>query len=112
MDEATLPADKSTALESAMDQNSNEEFKGLHRSYPNPFGQSTTIQYRLERPSHVSICVLDHLGRVIKQLESRKVPEGVHQVVWDASAYAPGIYFYRIQVDGNQFTGRMIHFQQ
>ena len=94
------------------DFSSQENFTGLHRNYPNPFSQSTTIEYRLEQSSFVNIYVFDQMGRMVEQLESRLMPEGLHRITWDASSSNPGIYFYKIQFDENLVSGRMIHFKQ
>jgi hypothetical protein len=105
--EATLPAGLLKSDESMAGSFNDAEGADLYRNYPNPFTQSTTIEFVLEKPAFVNVSVLDQVGRIIEQLESKVMPEGVHKISWDASQHDPGIYFYRIEVDGNPVTGKM-----
>ncbi len=68
----------------------------LYQNYPNPFNASTTIQYSLSEPSDVVIEVYDLLGRKDETLVDEERQAGRHQVIWDASNYSSGLYFYRL----------------
>jgi len=69
----------------------------LSPAFPNPFNSTTTINYSIPRASGVSIGIYDVSGRLIRDLISEKVTAGNHAIVWDASGYATGIYFCRMQ---------------
>jgi hypothetical protein len=68
----------------------------LEQNYPNPFNPSTTIEYSIPNKSNVTISVFDAIGNELELLYSGEKEAGVHQVTWNATNYASGIYFYRL----------------
>ena len=92
-----------------------EESKGklptnfsLEQNYPNPFNPTTIIRYALPSESKVTIKIYNLLGQEIKELVNNTESAGYHEVNFNASNLASGIYFYRIvaaSVDGkNNFV--------
>jgi hypothetical protein len=80
----------------------------LYQSYPNPFNPTATIEYSIPSTGLVNITVYDILGRKVKELINVVQSPGKHQVVFNASGFASGIYFYRIHA-GNFFqTKKMV----
>jgi hypothetical protein len=77
-------------------------------NYPNPFNASTTIEYGLPTAGRVRIDIYDLLGRRIEMLVDEEVQGGRHQVVWDASDYSSGVYFYRIKAGDYTEAKKMI----
>jgi len=73
-----------------------EEF-ALDQNFPNPFNPTTTIRVRIPEEVHVSLDVLDVLGRRVATLISEKLKPGTHQRVFDGSNLASGVYFYRLR---------------
>ena len=69
----------------------------LSQNYPNPFNPSTTIKYELAKSSHVSLIVYDILGRQASVLVNERREAGVHEVKFDGSNLASGVYFCRLQ---------------
>jgi len=69
----------------------------LQQNYPNPFNPSTTIKYKLPKSSEVRLSVYDMLGREVSVLVNEKRNAGVHEVKFDGSNLASGVYFYRLQ---------------
>jgi hypothetical protein len=69
----------------------------LHQNYPNPFNPSTTIKFELPKASHVNLSVFDVLGRQVSVLVNERRDAGVHEVKFDGSNLASGVYFYRLQ---------------
>lgn len=80
----------------------------LHANYPNPFDESTSIGYEIGTDSRVQIQILDVSGRIMETVLDEYQMPGKHEVVWDASGMAPGIYVYRIQTELGSLTGRCI----
>jgi len=74
----------------------------LFQNYPNPFNPETTIQFGLPEKSKVQITVYNIAGEQVATLVNGEMAEGHHQVSFDASRLASGIYLYRIQA--GEFT--------
>lgn len=73
-----------------------EDFR-LYQNYPNPFNPVTTISYSIPRKSHVSLKVYNAIGREVAVLENGQKPAGTYSVKFNASNFASGIYFCRIE---------------
>jgi hypothetical protein len=69
----------------------------LEQNYPNPFNPSTIITYVLPRRSHVTLAVFNMLGQQAAMLVNMQESAGRHEVQFDASSLASGVYLYRIQ---------------
>ncbi|MGA7838023.1 MAG: T9SS type A sorting domain-containing protein [Ignavibacteriaceae bacterium] len=80
----------------------------LYQSYPNPFNPSATIKYAIPKDSKVSIKVYDILGREVTTLVNEFERAGTYKVRFDASAYASGVYFYRIRAGNFIQTKKMV----
>ncbi len=72
----------------------------LFANYPNPFTSVTTLQFRTPKPATVRLDVYDVLGRRIHVAAEQAYPSGVHQVRWDGTDLPSGVYFVRMQTDG------------
>jgi hypothetical protein len=72
----------------------------LNQNYPNPFNPKTFIIYELPMSHHVDLSVYNLFGQKVVTLVHRRQNAGTHHVEWDASSFASGIYYYRIQVGG------------
>lgn len=69
----------------------------LHQNYPNPSNPLTTIQYELPRSAEVRLSVYDMLGREVSVVVNEREEAGVHEVRFDGSGLASGVYIYRLQ---------------
>jgi len=69
-------------------------------NYPNPFNNSTTITFTLDRAGVVKLAVYDILGHEVTRLETRDLRLGTNSVVWNAEGCGSGVYFVRLMVDG------------
>jgi hypothetical protein len=77
-------------------------------AYPNPFNPSTTISFALPTASRVTLNVYDISGRQVATLANGWRDAGVHEVVFDGSNLASGIYIYTLTAGDQSFTGKMV----
>jgi len=68
----------------------------LNQNYPNPFNPSTKIKFLLPKSETVEIDVYNAIGQWIKTLLNQKLPAGQHELEFNASDLASGLYYYRI----------------
>lgn len=80
----------------------------LAQNYPNPFNPTTNISFSLSQPSTVSLVVYNITGRETTRLLDRAMPAGSHTVTWDARNLPSGIYFCRMQTEGQSQTRKMV----
>jgi hypothetical protein len=81
------------------------ESNELSRIYPNPFNQSTSISYQLEKNCNVELKVYDLLGTQVRILVDGQQSAGFHQVFFEKENLAPGTYLVRLMV-GRQISQR------
>ena len=85
----------------------------LGPNYPNPFNPATVIPYQLATGGYVRLEVFNLLGQRVATLVDGEQAAGSHTAVWTATdgvgrAVSAGVYVYRLLVDGQQQTGRMV----
>jgi len=66
-------------------------------SYPNPFEESTTISYRLNKASLVEIRIYDGMGRLVDRPLHAFQAAGAHTLEWRAAGLPPGVYSVLLQ---------------
>ncbi len=79
---------------------------GLTQNSPNPYTKESMVKYSL--PTNVNsvlFTVTDIMGRVVSS-EKTGTTTGSHSV--KLGAYAAGVYYYSLNVDGNVTTKKMI----
>jgi len=75
-------------------------------NYPNPFSQSTTIPFNIERSGRVSLVVYDVLGREILTLVDGYLTAGMHHYVLN-TRLPRGMYMYLLRA-GNRSEYRLM----
>ncbi len=94
---------------------------GLDQNFPNPFNPTSSIRFRIEAEGNVNLAVFDLLGREVTVLLDEKMTRGSHEVRFDAraarhgghasAALSSGVYLYRLTVDGQAVTRKMMLLQ-
>lgn len=69
----------------------------LHNNYPNPFNPITKIRFDLLKNSITKVSIYDVSGKEIEQILNKNLNAGYYEVLWNASNYSSGVYFYRIE---------------
>jgi photosystem II stability/assembly factor-like uncharacterized protein len=80
----------------------------LFQNYPNPFNPTTAISYQLSAISDVKLEVYTILGQKVSTLVDKRQNAGQHQVEWDASGFASGVYYYKLTTGEFSDVNRMV----
>lgn len=89
----TLPIIKTTT---GVEEQTNPFGVALIGNSPNPFSGSTVIRFR-SGGTHLQIKIFDNTGRDIATLVDRALPQGEHEVRFDAPNLSSGNYYCRLQ---------------
>ena len=80
----------------------------LFQNYPNPFNPTTSISFSLDKPTLVELRIFDLQGKEVETLISGEMSAGVHQVQWDASHKAGGVYLVQLNTPETMQVKKMI----
>jgi hypothetical protein len=80
----------------------------LDQNYPNPFNPTTKIAYSVKAAGNVSLKVFNLLGQVVATLTEGKQDAGTYTIVFDASRFSSGVYFYQITAGNFVATKKMM----
>ena len=72
----------------------------LMQNYPNPFNPRTTIHFELPITDDVELSIYNLLGQKVAVLVAGTQMAGKHDAEWNASNFASGLYYYRLQTEG------------
>ena len=83
----------------------------LHQNFPNPFNPGTVIRFSVAWPGRMVMKVFDRTGREIARIADALYPAGEHEIPFDGSGLASGIYFLKATM--GEFTeGRKMVIQK
>jgi len=80
----------------------------LLQNYPNPFNPITMISFQLPEATNVSLTVYSVTGEKVASLVDGYRNAGHHQVTFNASALASGVYLYRMETSQFTAAGKMV----
>jgi hypothetical protein len=69
----------------------------LQQNYPNPFNPETKIAFSIQKSGNVKLTVYNALGKEVSVLTNSHMEAGAYEIGFDASRYASGVYFYKLQ---------------
>ncbi len=80
----------------------------LDQNYPNPFNPITTINYSIAANGFVELEVVDIIGKRVAVLVNEFQTKGNHNISFDASSLASGVYVYKIKAGDFVESKKMI----
>ena len=80
----------------------------LSQNYPNPFNPTTNIKFSVAKQGSYRLVVYNLLGEEVATLMNGTLQKGTHEVMFDASRLASGIYVYSLQGEGMNMTKKMV----
>jgi hypothetical protein len=81
---------------------------GLGSIHPNPFNPLTRVAFSLAESGTARLSVHDLAGREVAVLVNGMLDRGAHEVAFDGSALASGVYLCNLRVDGATDTRKMV----
>jgi tartrate-resistant acid phosphatase type 5 len=74
----------------------------LYPLTPNPFQESTTVEFSLPSPASVQLRILNTLGQEVATLQQGELGAGWHRITWQRNGLAAGLYY--VQLVGSNFS--------
>lgn len=93
-------------------ENQGEQFQVL-AAYPNPFANTTQIQYSIPEDGEVRVDILSSKGEMINTILWAPQYAGTNAITWNGNtpsgtSLANGMYYYHILYQGQTKTGRLL----
>lgn len=83
----------------------------LRQNYPNPFNPATKIKFQISHDGPVILEVYDLRGHKVATLLDAQCLAGEHQVEFNATGFASGIYLYRLKSGRTSLSKKMLLIQ-
>ena len=80
----------------------------LLQNFPYPFNPTTTIHDALPSRAYVTLSVFNTLGQQVATLVNESQEAGYHNVRFDATGLASGVYFYRLMAGEYMASKRLV----
>ena len=80
----------------------------LKQNYPNPFNPTTSIEFSLPNNGNVQLTVYDALGREAAFTDFGSMSAGSHSVEYDAAELSSGVYYYKLDFNGQSQIKKMM----
>lgn len=77
-------------------------------AFPNPFNPRTTFAFTLPHAGAARLRILDARGREVARPLDATRGAGPGQAAWDAAGLASGVYFARLELDGETLLARKL----
>ncbi len=78
------------------------------RNYPNPFNPETTIEYRVNEASHVSVQIFDLKGRLLQTAADTYQTPGTYTFKFEGQDLPSGIYVVQVRTGTQAITRKMM----
>ena len=74
---------------------------------PNPFNPATTVNFTLAKAGKTTIDIYNVAGQKVDTLVDATLSAGSHSVVWNATRFSTGVYFYTVKSGAFSLTKKM-----
>jgi gamma-glutamylcyclotransferase (GGCT)/AIG2-like uncharacterized protein YtfP len=76
----------------------------LFQNYPNPFTESTFIEYQVKTPGAIEVSIFNVEGKLVKEWNYFEQSTDKNRLEWDCKndlghEITSGIYFYRLRTE-------------
>jgi len=83
------------------------------RAWPNPSHGDVNFSVAMSAPGNLDLSIYDIRGEILYKNIKMNLQAGIHQLEWNGctslgSVLPPGMYFYRMQINGRQTSGKLI----
>jgi hypothetical protein len=79
----------------------------LYQNTPNPFNPVTSIRFALPEKQRVRLTVYNMAGQMVEQLIDEYGEAGEHQILWNGSGQAAGMYFFELTAGSERLVKKM-----
>jgi hypothetical protein len=76
--------------------------------YPNPVFDQVIFEFNLQVQCEVDLSVFNNMGQMVATIQDGSLEKGDHQLIWNASRFPVGIYFYRFRNGNYSSTGKLV----
>ena len=80
----------------------------LGKSYPNPTGNTVSIDFAIPHSAYVELKIYDLKGRCVATAVEGEMDEGANSVSFDITSLSSGIYMYRLVSGDFSATKKMV----
>ncbi len=99
-------------LESGKMQNIKPVFN-VDSNYPNPFNNSTTVQFTIPSEGIVRAVIFNEKGSIVRHLMDKPLAAGHHSIIWDGNnddgiSIASGLYLFTIMYEDSKKTLKIL----
>lgn len=91
-----------------LNESRNAEDLSTIRCYPNPFKGQTAVQYTLSRSAGVRGELIGPLGTVVQRFDEGRQDAGSHTITLQGGSLLPGVYTFRLTVDGQTRVVKLV----
>jgi hypothetical protein len=106
----TIDADNRSTAPQVNDIHIQQFGNRLEQNSPNPFETTTRISFNLAADCRARVCIYNSSGQLLDCLMDEFKNAGTHNLEWNTSGLASGIYFYTLEIDGFEQVKRAVKF--
>ena len=81
---------------------------GIQGNYPNPFNTLTTIEFDLYSWGFADLIIYNIMGQKVATLVDGQQDAGYHNVIWNSTNLASGVYLYQLQAESHTLTKKLV----